>query len=96
MSKYKVNDIVFVDQYQGSRNPDNRETIYCFGVIERVNSNNTYQVKPLYNNNCEPHVIDITLYPCEHYELTPAQEEITLRIRKLQKLSEQLKEVRYF
>ena len=35
MSKYKVNDIVFVDQYQGSWDPDNRETIYCFGVIEK-------------------------------------------------------------
>ena len=90
MDKYKVNDIVFVDQYQGSYS-DNRKTIYCFGIIERVNSDNTYKVKPLYDNNCEPDVTDVILYPCEDYELKPAQEEIALRIRKLQKMSEQLK-----
>lgn len=91
MTEFKVNDMVFVDQYQGAWDPDNRETIYCFGVIERVNSNNTYQVKPLFNNNCEPDVIDIILYPCEPYELTLAQDEIKSRIKKLQNLSKKLK-----
>lgn len=90
MTKFKVNDMVFVDQYQGSWDPDNRETIYCFGIVERVNSDNTYQVKPLFNNNCEPDVIDIVLYPCEPYELIPAQDEIKSRIKKLQNLSKKL------
>ena len=91
MTEFKVNDMVFVDQYQGAWDPDNRETIYCFGVIERVNSDNTYQVKPLFNNNCEPDVIDIILYTCEPYELTLAQDEIKSRIKKLQNLSKKLK-----
>lgn len=92
---FKVGDMVFVDQWQGSWNPDDRTTIYCFGVIERVKSDNTYQVRPLYDNNLEPHVSDLVLYPCARYELTPAMEELELRMKKIKTIKEQFKVMRY-
>lgn len=94
MSEFKVGDIVFVDQWQGSHDPDNRTTINCFGVIERV-GNTSYDVKPLYDNNLEPHVADLILYPCARYELTPAIEELELRMKKIKTVKEQFEVMRY-
>ena len=90
MAKFKVGDFVYVDQWQGSWNPDNRTTINCFGVIKRVNSDNTYQVQPLYDNNYTTDIIDIVLCPCADYELTPAIEELESRINKADKLKNEL------
>lgn len=91
---FKVGDIVFVDQWQGSHDPDNRTTIYCFGVIERVGKTQ-YIVKPLYDNNLEPHVSDIMLYPCAEYELTPALDELELRMKKIKTVKEKFKVMKY-
>ena len=90
MAEFKVGNFVYVDQWQGSWNPDDRTTINCFGVVERVNSDNTYQVQPLYDNNYTTDVIDIVLYPCANHELTPAIEELDNRINKAQKLKNEL------
>ena len=43
MSKFKVGDFVYVDQYQ----PEYREVVNCFGIVERVNNDNTYKIKVL-------------------------------------------------
>ena len=94
MTRFKVGDMVFVDQWQGSRDPDNRTTIYCFGVVERV-GDTSYIVKPLYDNNLEPNVSDSVLYPCAGYELTPAIEELELREKKIKSIKEQFKVMRY-
>ena len=94
INNFKVGDMVFVDQWQGSWDPDNRTTIYCFGVIERV-GDTSYIVKPLYDNNLEPHVSDIVLYPCARYELTPAIDELNSRMKKIKTIKEQFEVMRY-
>ena len=86
MSKFKVGDFVYVDQYQ----PEYREVVNCFGVVERVNNDNTYKVKVLYNNDYTTNTVNTILFHCESYDLTPAIEELDDRISKAQKLKNEL------